>query len=98
MDETLGQRIKRLRTNKKLSQVQLAERLGVSKSAISFYESDTREPPYDTLIRMADIFRVTVEYLLGISREQAMTIWGLTRDEEVFLNITVDFIKKHRNQ
>lgn len=52
----LGEKLKQLRLEKNLTQKQLADRLGVAISAISSYESDTRCPTFDTLIKYARIF------------------------------------------
>lgn len=62
--DTIGERIRLLRTNRKLSQTDLARILGVSRSAISSYENCTRKPDQDTLIGIASCFQVSVDYLL----------------------------------
>lgn len=54
-----------LRRREKLTQAQLAERLGISKSAVSMYERGQREPELELLERMADCFHVSVNALLG---------------------------------
>lgn len=63
----LGYRIKRLREDKGLQQKDLAKKLDVSPSAIGMYERDEREPNNDLLIKLADFFNVSVDYLLGNS-------------------------------
>ena len=59
--------LKTLRTDKHLSQRELATRLGISKSAVSMYEQGRREPDFDILNKIADIFQVDADYLLGRS-------------------------------
>lgn len=61
----LGERLKYLRLQKGLTQEQLAEIIGISRSALSMYELDQREPDLGTLIKIADYFSVTTDYLLG---------------------------------
>lgn len=56
---------KRLRTSCGLTQNDMADRLGVSKSTISMYENGNREPDFETLERIADFFNVDIDYLLG---------------------------------
>lgn len=56
---------KHLRQAKGLSQVEIAKRLGLSRSAISMWELGTREPDFDTLELIADYFNVDIDYLLG---------------------------------
>ena len=58
--------LKTLRTDKHLSQQELATRLGISKSAVSMYEQGRREPDFDILNKIADIFQVDADYLLGL--------------------------------
>ncbi|NLC77487.1 MAG: helix-turn-helix transcriptional regulator [Clostridia bacterium] len=61
----LGQRLKRLRMQKGMTQEQLAEVIGISRSALSMYELNQREPDLSTLIAIADYFSVSTDYLLG---------------------------------
>lgn len=61
----LGIRIKSLRKEHKLSQENLAKMLNVSQSTIAYYENEQKQPGYDTLTKLADIFDVSIDYLLG---------------------------------
>ena len=61
----LGMRIKRLREMKNMNQAALASRAGITKSSVSAYENGTRLPSYDVLVRLAEIFHVSTDYLLG---------------------------------
>lgn len=63
----LGQRIRDLCKSKGLTQKALAQRVGKSRSVIADYERGYRRPPFDVLLKLADIFSVTVDYLLGRS-------------------------------
>lgn len=63
----LGARLKKLRTSKKLTQKQLAEKINVTNVSISGYESGNRFPDTDTLKKIADYFEVSTDYLLGRS-------------------------------
>lgn len=58
-------RLKQLRKERKLSQLQLAFDLNMNQNTISRYENLERQADYDTLIRFADYFGVSVDYLLG---------------------------------
>ncbi len=60
----LGNKIKELRKKNKFTQTELAEKVGVTKSTIAAYENDTRTPSYDVLIKMSDVFKVTLDYLI----------------------------------
>ena len=54
-----------LRQRDHLTQEQLAKKLEISKSAISMYENGNREPDLETLERIADLFKVDIDYLIG---------------------------------
>ena len=60
----------RLRRERGMTQAELAQRLGVSKSSISMYERGNREPELDLLERMADLFDVSVNAMLGRSEPE----------------------------
>lgn len=61
-------RIKELREQKKLTQQQVAEALHISRQVYGFYENGKREPNIETIIRIANYFGVSTDYLLGIER------------------------------
>lgn len=61
-----GITLKTLRTQNNYTQVQLAQKLGLTKSVISAYETGLRLPSYDVLINIAKIFKVSTDYLLGM--------------------------------
>lgn len=56
---------KRLRVSTGLTQVEIAEKLKISRSTIGMYETGAREPDFETLERIADFFNVDIDYLLG---------------------------------
>ncbi len=58
-------RLKKLRKAKKISQIKLAIDLNMNQNSISRYENLERQADYDTLIKFADYFGVTIDYLLG---------------------------------
>lgn len=60
---TLGQRIKQLRKEKNLTQEELGEILGVTKYAVSLYESNKSTPNDEIKKKLADFFEVSVDYL-----------------------------------
>lgn len=58
-----------LRKDRGLTQTQLAEALNMSQSTISAYERGEVQPDFETLIQISQFFNVSIEYLLGVSRE-----------------------------
>lgn len=63
------ERLNQLREEKGIKQSKLAEELGISPQAVSYYMNG-REPNYDTLLKIADYFDVTTDYLLGRSNSR----------------------------
>jgi len=67
--------LKKLRNSKNLSQEDLANIIGVSKSTIGMYEQGKRMPKADaTLKKLADYFNVSIDYLLGLSENRFFEI------------------------
>ena len=58
-------RLKELRKKKGLSQLRLATELNTTQNTISRYETGEREPGIDELIKIADYFNISVDYLIG---------------------------------
>ena len=79
----LGARIAALRRDAGWSQAELGKRLRVSASAVGMYEQGRREPSADTLVELARIFSVSVDYILtgipGLREEQALEQMLLNR-------------------
>lgn len=62
-------RLRELRKQKKLTQQELADDLGISKSSVNMYERGEREPGLDLLEAIADFFNVNLDYLMGKSND-----------------------------
>jgi transcriptional regulator with XRE-family HTH domain len=72
--EALGERIQELRKSLGLSQIDLANKIEVSKAQMSRYENQGIQPPADVLNKMADALGTSVDYLInGSSQEKAKT-------------------------
>lgn len=62
-----GDRLKSLRNNRGLSQMDFSKQIGISKSAVNMYERGEREPSFEILETIADYFNVDLDYLIGKS-------------------------------
>lgn len=62
---SLGQRLRGLREDRGWTQTEVADRVGVSSVTVNRYESGERNPGFEMLIALADLFRVSIDYLLG---------------------------------
>lgn len=60
-----GERLALLRKEKKLSQYELADKLGFTRGQIANYEQGKRQPDFETLQKLADFFDTSIDYLLG---------------------------------
>ena len=65
--ETIGAKIKQLREEIGLSQMELAKKIDISQSAIARYELGKTEPKASDIIKLAEFFCVSADYLLGLS-------------------------------
>ena len=81
---SFGENLKRLRIDKKLTQNQLAEKMNMSKSSISYYESGNKMPSPDVLAKFSDYFEVSIDVLMGTDKPlygQSIDVSGLTAKE-----------------
>lgn len=77
----IGDRIKELRKNCRLTQNELGIKLGLTKSVICAYENGYRLPSIDTLIRISIIFNVSTDYLLGMKSNNFLDLSGLSETD-----------------
>lgn len=82
------QRLKQLRKEHKITAKQLGEKLQVAESTISLYENGKREPNFKTLLKIADYFCVSVDYLLGKEEQEKKPAENgeLTEHEQNLIN------------
>ncbi|PFW60804.1 helix-turn-helix domain-containing protein [Bacillus sp. AFS075034] len=69
----LGERLRSCREKKGYTQGYVCEKIGLHKGTLSSYESGRREPKFEILIPLADMYEVTVDYLLGRSQNPKLT-------------------------
>lgn len=92
----MGEKLKSLRIEKKLTQKQVADRIGLAISAVSSYESGSRYPSYEALIKLAHIFHVSTDYLLGMTDRRNVDVTGLGDDEIELVSQLVEMLRgKH---
>ena len=89
----IGDRIKQLRLDAKMTQPELAKKLDVTRSAVATYENNSRQPSFQILIRLAHIFNVSTDYLLLGNDNNLLDVEGLTGEQRA---IIVSLIKNFR--
>ena len=98
MIPTFASRLRQLRLDKNLRQEQVAKLIGVNKSAISTYENNTRQPSFDILVRLATLYRVSTDYLLGMTNIRSLDLSGLSDEEVVAVSDLVAIMTKRNEQ
>lgn len=68
-----GTRLHTLRKERKLRQEDMAKQLGIARTTYAMYEQGKREPDYNTLIKLATFFEVSIDYLLGTTEIKQVT-------------------------
>lgn len=68
----MSKKLRELRVEMELTQGQVAKRIGITSSVISAYENGIRQPSFDSLIKLAYLYGVSSDYLLGISDRKAV--------------------------
>ena len=89
-----SQRIKQLRKDKHMTQAQVAARIGVTASMVSSYETDIRLPSYEVMVQIADLFGVTVDYLLCRQNKRFLDISELSDEEAAVVCGMVELLKR----
>ena len=88
----IGDRIKQLRIEAKMTQPELAAKLEVTRSAIAAYENNSRQPSFHSLVRLAEIFHVTTDYLLVGNVGDSLNINGLSLEQRaIVVNLVNNF-------
>ena len=76
-----GEILKKLRKGRGMTQSELGAKTGLSKAVISKYETGLGYPSFDVLIRIAQHFGVSTDYMLGVAGTKSMDITGLTESQ-----------------
>lgn len=93
-----GELLKDLRKNAGLTQQQLADKIWVTKASICYYEQSERVPSPEVLIKFAEVFHVSTDYLLGIEKKQRfLDISDLTEEDITLLQHVIDTLRS-KNQ
>ncbi len=89
-----GDRVERLRTAYNWTQVQLAQKLNVSKQTVSNWENNNILPSVEMLVKLANVFSVSTDYLLSIDDKEYIEITGLTEIQRAHIQLLIDDLRK----
>lgn len=94
-----GELLRKLREAAELTQEQLGDRLHMSKSMIYYYEHSRRDPSAEVLMQLAEIFHVSVDYLLGREKKkQTIDLSGLPDKDIEFVQDVVSFLRRKNDE
>ena len=94
----LNEKIRQLRLEKNMSQVDLAKRLSVTKQSVSNWENDNIQPSIDMLVKIAQVFSVSTDYMLGLENRRYLEITGLTDVEITHIQTIITDLVNRQNE
>jgi Predicted transcriptional regulators len=97
--EYFGDKLKSLRKSKKITQADLAERLGISKSSVTAYEQSKVYPSLEVLAKICESLDTSADYLMGISDELPIKLStvGLSDEEMRLLLQFLNLMEQNRS-
>lgn len=79
------ERLKALRAKHKFTQQYVAETIGVTKSTINRYENNSMPPSLESAIKLAIMFNVSLDYLVGLNKESFLYLFDFTDEQKSFI-------------
>ena len=89
----LNEQIRELRNIRGISQIQLANKLGVTKQSVSNWENDNILPSIEMLVKIANFFEVSTDYLLGLYKKRTLDVENLTEIQISHIQLIVDDLR-----
>ena len=93
-----GNVLKKLRLQEGFTQQDLANKLGITKSVVSYYELQERYPSPEVLVKLASIFHVTTDYLLGLEQNETIDLVGLDDEDIITVKRLVSSLRAKNKQ
>lgn len=94
----MGERLRKLRETKKLTQKQAADRIGIAVSTLSGYELEEKHPSYFILMKLARLFNVTTDYLIGMTDNRTLDVTGLSDKEINSLSEIIEVLQESKTK
>lgn len=86
----LGYRIRETRTQRGISQSELAKRINKSKSAVCGYESNAQIPPSEVLVSIATVLNVSLDYLVGFDVEEPVSLKNFNSQQKKAIGLLLE--------
>ncbi len=90
----LNQQIRLLRQARKMSQVELAKELNVTKQSVSNWENDNIQPSVEMLEKIANVFSVSIDYLLGNNPRECIDVSDLPAEVIAHIRLLIEDLRK----
>ncbi len=90
----LGKRVKTLRQSLGLNQIEFGEKLNVTKQSVSNWENGNIQPSIDMLTKIATVFSVETDYLLGLDNARKLDVSGLSERQISYIQQLINDLKK----
>ena len=94
----LNENIKRLRLAQGLNQISFGKLLGVTKQCVSNWENDNVLPSVEMLVKIADVFCVSTDHLLGRTEDVSIDVSSLSEEQIAHISLIVNDMKKVNSQ
>ena len=88
-----GERIKAMRLSLGLNQVEFAKALHVTKQSVSNWENENIQPSIDMLTKIAKLYSVSADYLLGLQDYRSVDVRGLSNEQITHLQLLIDDLR-----
>ncbi len=89
-----GERVKTLRLSLGLNQIEFGKKLNVTKQSVSNWENGNIQPSIDMLIKIATVFSVETDYLLGLDNARKLDVSGLSERQISYIQQLINDLKK----
>ncbi|GIO10947.1 HTH-type transcriptional regulator Xre [Cohnella xylanilytica] len=94
----MGERLRELRLKRSISQEEVARHIGITRSAYSHYEINNRQPVYETLIKLAAFFDVSLDYIIGGNAGNQSPDSADATDSREIMRLLKDMNQEQRKQ
>ncbi|MGN7938536.1 helix-turn-helix domain-containing protein [Metabacillus sp. 22489] len=100
---SLGKRLKAEREKRNYSQKYVAEKIGITNAVLSNYERDYRDPDTETLKKLAELYEVSIDYLLGMKTSPPVSSAfhdydNITEEEKEYLDLQLEIFRKMKEE
>ena len=97
-DVMISYRIRHLREQHNITQAELAKKLGITRSSVNAWEMGISVPSTQYLVELANIFKVSTDYLLGLESSATVSVDGLTESDIQTIHYLITYLKNKNKQ